>query len=390
MNHLSLLLWMTFIESLATILVERGVYFFTQSQLGFSDPENLWLALAWGAAYAVGGLVSHRVSVRLKERPLLAATLVGQLFLNLLLAARPTRLMVYVAFAALAWVNGLKWPVIESYVSAGRTPAQTASAIGRFNVSWASAVPLGMAVAGPLIALLPAGLFLLPALLNLASLAMTPPLPRVPLHLPADHVDRPDAPSLRRMGGLLVCSRWLMLFSYAALYLLAALMPGIFAGLGYGVAAATPLAGLVDVVRVVAFVVMIRYTGWHNRVAPLLLSLLALPVGFVMVLSGANTTVVLAGEVIFGLVAGLVYYAALYYVMVLKNASVDAGGGHESLIGLGFAVGPASGIVGIALAPKLGSQFAGVLVGGTAVFAVCAVGSLWPILRRPPRRHSQV
>ena len=46
-----------------------------------------------------------------------------------------------------------------------------------------------------------------------------------------------------------------------------------------------------------------------------------------------------AGELLFGWAVGEVYFAALYYAMVVQNASVEAGGGHERIIGLGFALG---------------------------------------------------
>jgi hypothetical protein len=59
---------------------------------------------------------------------------------------------------------------------------------------------------------------------------------------------------------------------------------------------------------------------------------------------------------VFGACSGLLYTAALYYALWLKNAAVEAGGAHEGLIGLGFVLGPLAGIVAQALEPVVGGK----------------------------------
>jgi len=100
-----------------------------------------------------------------------------------------------------------------------------------------------------------------------------------------------------------------------------------------------------------------------------------------MALFGADLAVVLVGELLFGLSVGMTYYAALTYAMVVKNAAVDAGGSHESLIGAGFAIGPASGLVGDYLAPVVGGRFVGRIVGVAPLVVVCAVGAAVSLIR---------
>ena len=39
----------TFVESIGTVLLERGIYFFTHERLAFTERENLLLALLFGA-----------------------------------------------------------------------------------------------------------------------------------------------------------------------------------------------------------------------------------------------------------------------------------------------------------------------------------------------------
>jgi len=379
--HLGLVIVMTVIESFATICMERGIYFYTHERLAFSDPANLGMALVFGLAYAGGAAVSHRASNRLGEKRLLILTLLGQLAVHLALAARPTAGGVVGGLVLIGLFNGLKWPVIESYVCAGRTPRQAARAVGMFNMAWAGAIPAALLVVGPLIAHWGPALFLLPAALNAVSLALAGPM-RAPVHLAHDHPERPDSAQLPRLAALLVTSRALMLASYASMWVLAALMPSLFSAMGYGVSAASGLSGVLDLTRLAAFVLLGTWHGWHGRTGLLMLSLVGLPAGFFLVLFGPNLAVVLGGQVLFGLAAGACYNASLYYALVVKNASVEAGGGHEGLIGLGFAIGPAAGLVGVMLAGVLGRELYGMLVGIGPVFAACSAVALWALRRR--------
>jgi len=72
----------------------------------------------------------------------------------------------------------------------------------------------------------------------------------------------------------------------------------------------------------------------------------------------------------------------------VKNASVDAGGAHEGLIGLGLGLGPLAGIAGYALAGhplantgiELG-HVQGTLVAVLPLLGACIVGALRPMPR---------
>ena len=57
----------------------------------------------------------------------------------------------------------------------------------------------------------------------------------------------------------------------------------------------------------------------------------------------------------------------------MKNASVEAGGGHEGLIGTGFALGPLAGLIGVAIQPHIGSEVGGTLRGAAPILPPGAV-----------------
>ncbi|MHC4717748.1 MAG: MFS transporter [Planctomycetota bacterium] len=392
------LLVVTFLEEVAGMLVARGVYFFAHDELGFSGVQNLAVALTFGAAYVVGAMISGPVSRRLAEKRMLQCAIVGQALLHVILFVWPIGALLFVGAAGVGLLNGMKWPVIESYVSAGLTPTQTSRAVGRFNMTWATAVPTTMVLTGPLVAFTGRGIFLAGAAVTLLSLVLSRTLALRPRHLPHDHPARPHEGRLRRYRGLLASGRWTMISSYAMQKVLDPLVPGIFAGMGVRTLLAAPLWSIFGWTRLATFATMRRFTGWHGRRGLLLAALAVLPAGFFLILLGpgivetvtalggtqclaASLAAVLGGAMLMGLAAGASYYAALYYAMVVKNASVDAGGAHEGLIGLAFATGPLVGLLGAQLAGLSAGFTLGYLAATGPFVLLCAAGALRSLRR---------
>ena len=371
MPQLVLILVLTFIESLATILIERGSYFFCHDRLGFSDAENLALALAFGVAYALGAITSHPVSRRLGERRLLAIAVFAQLLASAVMAWLPGPAVLFAGMTLSGLLNGQKWPVVESYVTAGRTPLRTARILGYFNLSWALAVPVALVLAGPLIEWRAWGLFALAGTLNAVTLGLVAMLPSQCVHLPHDHPERPRPEQAIRLVRLMYSARMLMLASYSSMWILAALMPRIFADLGYSTSRSTALSSALDITRLAGFAILGAWAGWHGRRYPLVLAMPILAGGFSLVIFGTSLGIVVGGELMFGAAAGIIYFAALYYAIVVKNASVEAGAGHEGLIGSGFALGPLAGLIGVALEPHIGSRVGGILLGVAPIYCIC-------------------
>ena len=135
-----LILLLTFTESFATILLERGLYFYTYDRLAFSTSANLTLALIFGLMYAAGAWSAHRLCQHISERTLFALLTAGLLIAHLAIGFWPTATGCMVGFPLVGLLSGAKWPIIETYVTAGCTPRKAIAAIGRFNVSWALAV----------------------------------------------------------------------------------------------------------------------------------------------------------------------------------------------------------------------------------------------------------
>lgn len=379
---------LTFFESVAGTLLQRGLYFYTHEHLGFSQNQNLWVAFGFGATYIVGAFGSHALAMRFGEKRLLFGCLLGLAAVHSLLALFPAPWLLVVGVFTTAIIQGAKWPVVESYVSAGRAPKQLLPLLSRYNVTWATAGFVAIGCTGAIVGTgVPSLFFWLPALLNVGSILLALELPSKPVHLEHGHPERPAEGELEAMRALLGSARWSMMGSYALLYVLAPLMPSILAQLALPVTLATPVASVLDAVRVIAFGALGALAGWHGKRLPLWLTLGALPSGFLLILFGHSLPLVLLGEVIFGVAAGFAYTSSLYYALVAENASVDAGGAHEGLIGIGIGLGPLSGLAGqLLVAPRAGSgsglQPLSALALTTApVIAICVVGSLRALFR---------
>jgi MFS family permease len=382
---------LTFFESIAATLIQRGIFFYTHENLGFSQTQNLWVAFGFGVTYVAGALGSNKLTLRFGERAVLLGCILALLGLHSLLALVPAPWVLVGSVFGTAIVQGLKWPVVESYVSAGRAPQQLLSILSRYNVTWATAGFVAIGVTGIIVGSgRPTLFFWLPALLNIIALLLTLKLPAKPLHLEHSHPQRPVEGELRNMRALLGSARWSMIGSYALFYVMAPLMPSLLAQLGLPVTLATPVASIVDAVRVVTFGALGALAGWHGKRAPMWLVGAALPTGFLLILLGNSLPVLILGEVIFGVAAGFAYTAALYYALVAENASVDAGGAHEGLIGLGIGLGPLSGLAGqLLVGQRLPFGEAGGVLGPfmalalttAPIIAVCLLGSARSLFR---------
>jgi hypothetical protein len=64
---------------------------------------------------------------------------------------RPAHWPMWVLMTLYQPLCGVLWPIIESYLSGGRSGPELRSALGRWNITWCSAVVAALWGAGPLI-----------------------------------------------------------------------------------------------------------------------------------------------------------------------------------------------------------------------------------------------
>jgi hypothetical protein len=363
-----------------------GIFFVTAEHYRFSAARNLLLGAAMGLIYAVAargtGALSRRLRSRVSPRGLLAVALaiwglasVGPL------AARQSEAVLWASALVGAATSGMTWPLVESFLAAGRHGAGMRSAIGWFNVTWAPAVAVP--------------LFLLPvfarqdvlwtiavsAVTNVGALIALCWLPPQP----APHAAEAAAASVGpEYGALLATASWLLPLSYLMSSILSPVLPHRLAELG-GTVPESVVAATWMMARFSALFLMWRLRFWHGRWGTLAAGAAALAAGLALVLVAPTLPGVVAGLALFGGGMGITYYAALYYSLAVGNAAVDAGGTFEALIGLGYVVGPLIGLCAQAIA---GARAPSATVALTWVAtAVVALPALRPYLQARRRRR---
>lgn len=403
----------TFLGSIGTGAVANGVFFLAESAYGFGRAENFLLGAWMGVTYIVGALgigpLLRAAAARLDWLSTRTALLALLVLVGLVCQIPPIadRLLpddgawtLWLMVGVFGPATGAFWPICESFLSGARRGERLRSAVGRFNITWASAVVLSYWLMAPLVADRPLLVLSLLGAVHIAAavlLAWFPPEPG--RHTPDDWPSEPHPGSYRR---LLTVFRVLLPLSYV---LLAALNPFLVSAtesLSIEPGWKTPLASMWMAPRVVLFFAFERWHGWHGRWWMPIAAGVLFALGFAgaVLAPGLEPTIgrsgailaLVCGLVAFGTGMSMAYVGALYYVLEVGEAQVDAGGSHEALIGVGYTLGPACGFGAVLLADRLGATFETLLLSGIAgaCLGVAGVAVLLAFRRRAgsgsPRR----
>jgi predicted MFS family arabinose efflux permease len=133
-------------------------------------------------------------------------------------------------------------------------------------------------------------------------------------------------------------------------------------------------------VRVGAFVVLWRWSGWHYRFRWLVMAFGLMVISFATILVVPSLAAILIAQIFFGATVGLMYYSSLFYAMDAHDSSSEHGGIHEAAIGVGNCLGPAAGATALWLAPQNASVGAWTVTG---LLTLGLGGLVW--LRQQPR-----
>jgi hypothetical protein len=377
-------LGVTVLGSVSSGTFWAGLFFVTAQEYGFSVFANLVLATVMGAVYAlaarVAGWLAHgRVPRRVMSLAL--ATWTAAALLPLLLPGTVSALWIAALVGSAA--SATTFPIVESYLTAGRHGAEMRSAIGKFNLTWtpATALPLlllplfGSTGSGML------GSFAVSAAASALALLATRALP---LHPAAHGQEAGQAAVGPEYPALLQAASWLLPFSYVISATLAPVLPHRLAAVGVG-ASASFVAAIWMATRFGALLVMWRSSFWHGRWETVGVASAALVGGLALVLLATSLPVLIAGLLVYGAGMGLTYYMSLYYSMAIGHGAVDAGGNFEALIGVGYCVGPLLGIVGQVVAGPARGDAATVALTWVCT-ALAARGVVRPYLQARRRR----
>ncbi len=385
-------LTITFLGSLGTGGVTNGVFFLTESAFGWDRTGNYALALFMGLIYIAAALAAGpmtRAAGR-RRRPIssrgilaFALTAIGlSCFLPSGVAwitGEPQAWTIWVAVAVFSPATGLLWPGVEAYLCGGRRGRPLRHAIGSFNIVWASALVVVFWAMAPLVANNPLWVLAALGVAHLGSIIALVSFPREPArHL--EELDTPHEIDPARARRLLVLFRTLMPVSYLVLATLNPFFPRAVEELQVPVDWRTPVVSTWMIARVVGFALLGAWHGWHgSRAMPV--------VGWVVLIAGFGATVLapplgpgvgawvfVAGLAAVGFGMSVIYVGSLYYGMETGDAHVDAGGTHEALVGTGYTIGPACGLLALWVTSGSPDAFESTLLG--TIVVICVVMSL--------------
>jgi hypothetical protein len=351
----------SFLNSIGTGVVTNGIVFLTKQGYQFSDAKNYLLAVVLGVTYIAGALLAQpgvewaRAKWGWTSRGILA----GMMIVMGCLCALPwvahraegggvrSEAPIWIMIVLYSPLTGVLWPMVESYVSGGRSGSDLRATVSRWNVVWSSALVFAYVAISPFVknhaalAVLVLGCVHLISAVVLIGVAPEP----------AEHREEEHEPHPPVFEKLLVTFRLLLPMSYVVSSTLGPYLPSAEQRLGVSADWQTILAASWLAPRVVMFEVLARWQGWHGRWFPAIVGPVLLLAGFgVAILSGSGAAgqygvaALAAGLGLFGVGMAVIYSGALYYALEVGKAEVQAGGKHEALIGAGYTAGPLIGL----------------------------------------------
>ena len=353
----------TFANSLGSCVVtSSGLYFITKQGYHFSDVQNSLLAVLLGLMYIVGaklagrvpgwlgrltGGMSHRAVLVVLMLTMAVLCTLPQIALWLRKPGEPLRAWpIWTVVLVYSPLTGVLWPIVESYLSGGRSGATLRRVMGRWNIVWSSAGAAATIILSPVVAKFPAGAVMSVGACHIAAaLLLIFFSPEPAEHLEGEHEPHPPV-----YNQLLVTLRFLLPMGYAVSSALGPYLPHAARDLHVPEYLQAMLATAWLAPRVFTFVFMQRWQGWHGRWFLPVIGGIGLVASFAAAIlssrlpSGVGLAVMLISLACFGASMAIVYAAAIYYAMEVGKAEVDAGGTHEALIGTGYAVGPSFGL----------------------------------------------
>lgn len=369
-------------QSIATTMILYGQPYYAKRALGW-NPSSIALAqIAIGLLTALGSVLGGRVIEGRGCRASLKIGLVGVGAGALAGLALPEGWNMVIAIALVGCFQGFIWPAIEAALNRGEPQHRVQHLVGLYNLGWSGASGLSFFITTPLMSAFGLrAMFALPLALYVFNLLMVWKVLPDYDSLPDTHhtVIDPDGaeltPQQRHAFRLL---GWLANpMAYVAINVIVTYNPLVAQRIGISFATASSWFSLWFYVRMLAFDLLRRWSGWHYRPQMLFASFGLMVMAFTGILLAPSLAVHLVAQVLFGLSIGLLYQSSLFYSMAGSEEKGTHGGFHESFIGLGIASGATLAFVGDRLAPHT----PGVSV--ALVWAVMAVALvlMWRIAR---------
>lgn len=344
------------LNSISTTVLTSAIYFLTAQAYSFTSAQNYLLGMVMGLTYIGGSLAAGPLLryTRARSRPIQDRTILTWVIILLGMTCVIPWLFrdsegswpIWVQTSLYSPISGLLWPIVESYLSGGRTGEKLRSALGKWNVLWSGAGALGLFVISPLIKEHALEGILLFGGAHFLSLIFLPRFaPMTGRHGDDASVSHPPV-----FRDLLIAFRIMLPVAYVVVNTLIPYLPAAMAKIGVEHGWQTALFATYQFSRSATFLFLHLRTFWHGRWLLAIAGPVLIVAGFATVIGSgwlhgyAGLSVLIAGLMMLGTGMASVYVGAIYYAMEVGHDRVDAGGAHEALIGIGYAGGPAFGL----------------------------------------------
>jgi len=346
---------LTFFASIGAAVTWQGIFYVAKALFKYTATQNLIVGAALGFVYALAAFYAASITdavraasarltgARLSTRGIMVTILALSAVISIVPKAIPTQVGLWTFGLVSVPLLGLFWPTVETYVSSGQRGRSLNRAAGLWNMCWAFALLPGMWVMAPLLTWHPTWVIPTLAPMMLIAMAIALTFPKEPgSHGEASHEHTPAQDALYRR--LLRVFRICLVISYLASSSLGPVVPQLMASLDVPMVWRTPLQSVWMLSRLLTFILLGVWHGWHGKARYAPISVALFVVGFTLAITATasfgSVAQLTVGLVMMGIGLGVTYAAAIFYALEVGTTDVDAGARHEASIGLGYTLGP--------------------------------------------------
>lgn len=335
------------------------LFFYARDVFHFGNAQNLALSALHGFVYMFAAWQGGRFAQRFGY---FTSLKLGFSIMSVSLAVglwAGGNLPVQLAVLAV-WTGGMCfiWPTLEALVSEGEPTSRLKRMVGYYNITWAGASAIAYFLGGAMMKHLGReSLFWLPMAIHMVQLGLTfflkarhdsglsaPPAVAVPAPIDPEPVAALAAVTPKTFLRM----AWVANpFAYVAINAAVPIIPSLAERLGLSTMMAGIFCSIWFFARLLTFVLLWWWPGWHYRLSWLISANVLLVGSFAAMLLAPTLWAILVAQLIFGYAVGLIYYSSLFYSMdVGTSTQGEHGGIHEAAIGAGVFGGSAVGAVG--------------------------------------------
>jgi predicted MFS family arabinose efflux permease len=344
-------------QSIATTMILYGQPFYARRALEWSPATIAMAQIGIGLLTAIGSVLGGRLIERRGCRTSMKLGLVGLIAGSLAGWRLPEGWNMVTAIVLVAAFQGFVWPAIEAAITRGEPQHRVQHLVGMYNLGWSGGSGFAFFITTPLMSAFGLrAMFALPLMLYLFNLFLLwkvlPDYDSVPdeHHTVVDSEGVELTPQQRHAFRVL---GWLANpMAYVAINVIVTYNPVVAQRIGVSFATASSWFSLWFYVRMFAFELLRRWSGWHYRPNLLFAAFGMAMLGFAGMMLAPSLAVHLLAQIVFGLSIGLLYQSSLFYSMAGSEEKGTHGGFHESFIGLGLATGASLAFVGDRIAPQ--------------------------------------